>query len=137
MEQESLVDQKLVRSLQLEIAKLQVDLNSKKDELEEAISTQVSKKFRLFVFMCFAEICFNFFQHLLEVQNCHNKIHNQNFQTSNFYAFKQIDYSSYRQGSLAFVLVLLIFVVGFPDRAAGEAEHHRDGGQAGGPRGPD
>ena len=61
MEQESLVDQKLVRSLQLEIAKLQVDLNSKKDELEEAISTQVSKKFRLFVFMCFAEICFNFF----------------------------------------------------------------------------
>lgn len=49
MEQESLVDQKLVRSLQLEIAKLQVDLNSKKDELEEAISTQVSKKFRLFV----------------------------------------------------------------------------------------
>ena len=53
MEQESLVDQKLVRSLQLEIAKLQVDLNSKKDELEEAISTQVSKKFRLFVLCVF------------------------------------------------------------------------------------
>ena len=40
MEVESAIDHKLIRSLQLEIAKLMVDLSSQKDALEEAITTQ-------------------------------------------------------------------------------------------------